>query len=127
MHSPAKDDLSSHPPLPGWARFAPKKLLLKPRPNEQRWTTPVKKSRCQRCGRAIGTSAPAARTAAELPEHFRPRAADVPLPCYKTNWPAAEIPGMQAMPLIYLLNYLGIAHLGGGIVFLWFELTQRHY
>jgi len=34
---------------------------------------------------------------------------------------------MQAMPLIYLLNYLGIAHLGGGIVFLWFELTQRHY
>ena len=31
------------------------------------------------------------------------------------------------MPLIYLLNYLGIARLGDGVVFLWFELTQRHY
>ena len=31
------------------------------------------------------------------------------------------------MILIYLLNYLGIACLIVGIVFLWLELTERHY
>lgn len=34
---------------------------------------------------------------------------------------------MQAVTLNYLLNWFGFACLFVGIVFLWFELTERRY